>query len=190
MRKRVTDACARALACCGFTRRRHGILLQPDFGWLDLGLTESGSGASVVADPVVGVRHRRVEKILVAAAGWDEPVACVTLVLGRRWEFPADGDLSAVAQDLTETVVLAGQPFIDRWADWAALQRGVDSLVSELTRPFVVPAVALAGGDRARADAVTGAEVARLTGRDDGYATAYRDFARRLTRLAEGGASG
>lgn len=188
MRKRVTDACARALACCGFTRRRHGILLQPEFGWLDLRL--SGQDHLVVADPVVGVRHTPVEKILVATAGWDEPLACVTLPLGRRWEFPAGADLGPVAQELTETVIVQGQPFIDRWAHWPDLVGRIDTLAPERTRHFLVPAVALADGDRPRATAAVRAEVARLTGREDGYAAAYRDFARRLTRLAEGGASG
>ncbi|WP_436533853.1 hypothetical protein [Actinoplanes sp. HUAS TT8] len=185
MRKRVTDACARALACCGFTRRRHGILLQPEFGWLDLGLSDDDD-TSVVADPVVGVRHKPVEKILVATAGWDEPVACVTLPVGRTWTFTA-GDVDAVAQELTEAVVVLGQPFIDRWADWPALTREIGTLAHESTRHFLLPAVALAGGDRSRAQTLVRAEVARLAGRQDGYAVAYRDFARRLNRLAEGG---
>ncbi len=185
MQKRVTDACARALACCGFTRRRHGILLQPEFGWLDLRLTERES--VVVADPVVGVRHEPVEKILVTTAGWDEPVACVTLPLGRRWRFPAGAELGPIAQELAETVVVQGQPFIDRWARWPALVREIDALAPDATRQFLVPAVALADGDRSRAQAVVRGEVARLEGRQDGYAIGYRNFARRLNRLAEGG---
>ncbi|GAA2900289.1 hypothetical protein Acy02nite_83230 [Actinoplanes cyaneus] len=186
MRKRVTDACARALACCGFTRRRHGILLQPECGWLDLRLT--GEDDLVVADPVVGVRHEPVERILLATAGWDEPLACVTLPLGRRWEFAAGAEVGPAVQELTEAVVVQGQPFIDRWAHWPALVRRIESLAPERTRQFLVPAVALADGDPVRARAVVRAEVARLAGRQDGYATAYRSFARRLIRLAERGA--
>ncbi|MFI1991990.1 hypothetical protein [Actinoplanes sp. NPDC020271] len=185
MHKRVTDACARALACCGYTRRRHGILLQPRFGCLDLRLT--GTDALVVADPVVGVRHEPVERILVTAAGWGEPVACVRLPLGRRWKFPAGADLSAGVQELTEAVVVQGQPFIDRWAQWPALVRQIETLAPAETRQFLVPAVALADGDTDRALGVVRAEVARLAGRADGYAVAYRNFARRLSRLAEGG---
>ncbi|GIE88355.1 hypothetical protein [Actinoplanes regularis] len=184
MRNRVTDACARALACCGFTRRRHGILLQPEHGWLDLRLSDEGT--SVVAEPVVGVRHRPVEKILVATAGWDEPVACVTLPVGGRWVFPAGGDLVAVADELAEVVVVRGQPFIDRWADWAALRREIGGLLPEATRFFLLPAVALADGDRDRARALIAEESARLVARDDKYAVAYRDYARRFTRLARG----
>ncbi|WP_043511843.1 MULTISPECIES: hypothetical protein [unclassified Actinoplanes] len=186
MRKRVTDACARALACCGFTRRRHGILLQADSGWLDLGLTDHQT--SVVAEPVVGVRHAVVERILVATAGWDEPVACVTLPLGRGWRFPAGADLSEIAAELAEEVVVRGQPFIDRWSDPVALRRDIGTVVAQQTRHLVVPAVALAGGQRERAVGLVRAEVRQLSGRDDGYAVAYREFARRFTRLAEGGA--
>ncbi|BCY10387.1 hypothetical protein [Actinoplanes sp. L3-i22] len=186
MRKRVTDACARALACCGFTRRRRGFLLQPEFGWLDLGLT--GTRTLVVAEPVVGVRHPAVEKILVAAAGWDEPVACVRLSVGGRWEFPAGADLTPIAEDLAEAVVVRGQPFIDRWARWPDLARELASLASDDVRDYLLPAAALADGDRRRAQALAGDRVAQLAGRQDAEAVAYREFARRLTRLAaEGG---
>jgi hypothetical protein len=193
------DACASALRQYGYTAKRRGLLLQPRdrkgvTGWLGLNLATWGLPAKLQINPVVGVRHVRLEKALVELAGWKAPIACVSKPLGylmpqntfAQWDFSADGDLAAIAEDLASAVGAYGQPFIDNWASWETFSTGVagSGLLLDNQRFFVLPLVAAINGDRSGAKSLTRQELDRVGDADDVYSKSYRDFVGKLVARA------
>jgi hypothetical protein len=195
LEKGSQDACALALKQYGFKARRRGLLLQPGSskavtGWLGLNLATWALPAGLQVNPVVGVRHVPLENALVELAGWPAPIACVSRPLGYlmpqntfvQWDFPAGGDLAAIAEDLAKAVATYGQPFIDKWSDWTTFSAEVADagLLSDNQRFFVLPLVAAISGDRATADQLVQRERDRVGDGPDVYSRSYRAFADRF----------
>jgi hypothetical protein len=141
-------------------------------------------------NPVVGVRHVPLEGALVALVGWKPPVACVSRPLGYlmpqntfiQWDFVAGGDLVAAAEELANSAVNCGQPFIDRWSDWETFSSKVEEsgLLSDHDRFIVLPIVAALNGDSRCAERLIEQELTRVGDSPDMYAKTYREYARRL----------
>jgi hypothetical protein len=191
-------ACAAALRAYNF-RKKHGVFLQPGgspavTGWLGLNLATWGLPAKLQINPVVGVRHVSLENALVELAGWPPPVACVSRPLGYlmpqntfiQWDFPANGNMTAIADDLANAVAIYGQPFIVKWSDWDALAEELDSsgLLVETERFIVVPLVLAINGDRRRAESLIEQELDRIEGSSDAYSNSYRQFAAKFATKA------
>lgn len=189
------DACASALKQYGYVAKRPGLLLQPRdskdvTGWLGLNLATWGLPAKLQINPVVGIRHVPLEKALVELAGWKAPVACVSKPLGYlmpqntfvQWDFPADGDLAAIAEDLANAVATYGQPFIDKWASWETFSAEVSEsgLLLDNQRFFVLPLVAAINGDRSGAESLIQQELGRVGDAPDVYSKGYREFAEKF----------
>ncbi|GLZ62320.1 hypothetical protein [Micromonospora sp. NBRC 107095] len=195
LEKDSQDACASALRRYGFVPKRRGILLQPRgvkdvTGWLGLNLATWALPAKMQINPVVGVRHVPLEKALVELADWKAPVACVSKPLGylmprntfAQWDFPAGGDLVAIAEDLAAAVAGFGQPFIDKWANWDTFSEGVTDagLLLDNQKLFVLPLVAAINGDRRRAESLIEQELDRIDDAPDVYSKSYRLFAEKF----------
>ena len=189
------DACASALRQYGFVAKRRGLLLQPRSnnavtGWLGLNLATWALPANLQINPVVGVRHVPLEKALIELAGWEAPVACVSKPLGYlmpqntflQWDFPATGDLTAIAEDLAKAVAEYGRPFIDKWADWKTFSEEISDsgLLLETQRFLVLPLVAAINGDRQNAELLIRHELDRVGNAPDVYSSSYRTFAQKF----------
>ncbi|WP_157756637.1 hypothetical protein [Plantactinospora sp. KBS50] len=193
------EACASALRQYGYVAKRRGLLLQPRdrkdvTGWLGLNLATWGLPAKLQINPVVGVRHVQLEKALVELAGWKAPVASISKPLGYlmpqntfvQWDFSADGDLTAIAEDLASAVRAYGQPFIDKWTSWEAFSAEVSGsgLLLDNQRFFVLPLVAALNGDLSGAESLTRQELDRVGDAEDVYSKGYREFAGKLLARA------
>ncbi|GAB3809521.1 hypothetical protein [Micromonospora zhanjiangensis] len=187
-------ACGVALRAHNFTKRR-GVFLQPGSspavtGWLGLNLAAWGLPAKLQINPVVGVRHVSVENALVELAGWPPPVASVSRPVGyllpqktfAQWDFPADGNLTAIAEDLANAVATYGQSFIDKWSDWETFATELDSsgLLVDTEKFIVMPIVLAIGGDRRRAESLIRQELDRIGDASDVYSISYREFAKKF----------
>jgi hypothetical protein len=192
------DACAAALRAQGFVPKRRGLLLQPGAdktvsGFLGLNLATWELPERLLVNPVVGVRHGPLEKLLVDLAGWSAPVAVPNRPLGYltprndfvQWEFPAGGDLAAIAADLAGSVATYGQPFIDTWSDWSYLSANIADAggLLDVERFLVLPLIAALNGERAAAEALVQQELDRIGGSEDMYAVSYREFARKFAKI-------
>ncbi|MGC4896935.1 hypothetical protein [Micromonospora sp. DT31] len=190
-------SCAAALRRYGFVAKKRGLLtksldVKGVTGWLGLNAATWDLPASVAINPVVGVRHIRLEKALVELAGWPAPVACPTKPLGylmpqgtfTQWDFVRGADLETVAEELAAAVAEYGMPFVDQWSDWKTLSSGLanqeNSLLLREQRSVVLPVVAMLDGDEAAARAMVSEELIRVGDAPDFYSQSYREFARRL----------
>lgn len=132
-----------------------------------------------------------LERALAELAGWPPPLASVSKPLGYlmpqntfvQWDFPADGDLSSIAEDLAKAVSEYGQPFIGRWSDWEVFSTEVGSsgLLLESEKFIVLPVVLAINGDRPGAERIIRQELARVGDSSDAYAQSYRQFADRFS---------
>jgi hypothetical protein len=199
LEKASQDACASVLRQYGFVVKRRGVLLQPGgnaavTGWLGLNVGTWSLPDVLHVNPVVGVRHVPLEKLLVELAGRKAPVPCVSLPLGnimpqnyhQQWDFPAVGDLETVAQDLAKTVAEYGQPFIDRWSDWSTYSDEIEDsgLLLEDEKHIVLPLVAEINGDRHGAELLIQRELNRIGEAPDVYSSSYRAFATKFAAKA------
>ncbi|MGW3893201.1 hypothetical protein ACWD69_31555 [Micromonospora chokoriensis] len=195
LEKDAQDACASALRRYGFVSKRRGVLLQRRdvkdvAGWLGLNLATWALPAKLQINPVVGVRHVALEKALVDLADWKAPVACVSKPLGylmpqnafAQWDFPAGGDLNAIAEDLATAVAEYGQPFIDNWANWDTYSAEIAGagLLLDNQKPFVLPLIAEINGDWRRAELLIERELDRIGDAPDVYSKSYRIFAEKF----------
>jgi hypothetical protein len=194
--KASQDVCAAALRKCGFTAKLRGSLLQPRAddavtGWLALRFATSGLPAEVRANPVVGVRHIRVEKAFIELLGGDAPIPTLSLPLRDliprrtvvRWDFRAGTDLNATAKGLARNVGDYGLPFIDRWADWRVLSRDIEQsgLIVDCDSWSPLPIILALAGNHSRARQLVDERLVRYAGRSHVYAAAYREFAAKFS---------
>jgi hypothetical protein len=142
-----------------FTAIRDGIFLLPFHsevqGWLSLPLASGGRGA-VDVDPMVGVRHEAVERVVPASKPYDATVAkpLQTLVTDEwsPWRFTVD-EFEQRADELMDTIERVAVPFMKDLASLEAIEHALETWAFAFQRRERLPALKLArdGYDDARA---------------------------------------
>lgn len=194
--RRVLDACADALKPYGFTASRPGCLLRPNVadgvdGWLGLNTASYADASEWRVNPVVGIRHIGVERLMVKLDNRTAPYPVISSPLGyllpdakyRTWTFPTSQDLTNTAADLAAAVGTYGAPFIERNARWDALTAAAEQYLLNVNKPKVLAVIALLAGKRETAVTIVENELGRIADKSDAYAENYRRFAAALLRL-------
>lgn len=191
----VDAAVAEQLAGDGF-RRRRGVLVrdldaeQGATGWLGLNRAVRRGDGVVHVNPVVGVRHHAVERLVdelhpdEEESRWTTPTISTPigyLTADRafaEWDFRGEDDLDRVASALADAVRTYGIPFMSRHrtlpAIAAALRSGLNPVPEQRSERLV--ATLHLAGDPEGARAATEALVALLGDRDDPAAGRAREF--------------
>lgn len=113
-------------------------------------------------NPVIGVRHLSVERLMVACDNMKPPYAVIGKPLGYlmpgrtfvTWRFTETGDTVAVAESLATAVVDFGLPFIGKYADWDRLRADIGDYLLDVERAKVLPIMALVDGNPHKAEAL------------------------------------
>jgi len=200
----VRDGLEERLAGDGFRRRAgflYSVALSPGVvGWLGLNRILGEPGLLLSINPVVGVRHNKVELLVSSLAGnqsdpktttFAEPLAYV-MPEGqyREWSFHAVEDTPHVLDDLAAAVREHGLPNMKRWSDLSALLGVVqqDGEILEYQARRVPAALALLGRKSEAARSVS-MYLERMAGRLS-YPD-YLKYARAFDRyLADGPTAG
>ncbi|MBG0824944.1 hypothetical protein HS048_30050 [Planomonospora sp. ID91781] len=189
-----------SLKAVGFSvTRSRGIFIQgrgsEGSGWLGLNENDGEMPRSLSVNPVIGVRHDRVQEAwaeldanpgilksptLFSPLGYLMPESAY-----REWRFSRDGDHRSTAQEIASAVMRYGGPFIEWWADWRNFSERVheSDLLLDVDRFVIIPIVRALDGDVPGARDMVDQEVARLdsVGAEDVYARHYRAFSERFT---------
>ncbi|GAT70884.1 hypothetical protein PS9374_06572 [Planomonospora sphaerica] len=200
IKKEMHYAMKESLKAAGFSATRsRGIFIQGresgGSGWLGLNENDSEMPRSLSIDPVVGVRHDKVQEAWAELDANSDILKSPTLFspLGylmpepayREWRFSRDGDHRSTAREITSSVMQYGGPFIERWADWRNFSEGIHEtdLLLDVNRFIIIPIVRAFDGDVLGAKDMVDQEVARLDSMssEDVYAKRYRAFAERFT---------
>lgn len=186
------------LAALGYASRRRGIYVESagispfvgGAGWLGLNSTLSNDGIEI--NPVVGVQHEKLERLLIDLAQETYGVglpATISSPLGylkpekrfEVWRFPLDEDLRATADEMVDAFARFGLPFVNSHRDVAAITEFLES--TRTMTPWNVatrlPLALLLAGRPDEAERALGREVTRLGDRGDDAAKQYRHFAQR-----------
>jgi hypothetical protein len=189
---------ARLLAQHGFRKRKEDIFTldatEDVLGWLGLNRSTKHRPAGEVAmDPVIGVRHQGVERVLSELRGdafhpYIPPT--ISMPLGyllpehrfRQWNFQGAGRVNAV-RDLVAAVATYGLPLMRKMTALAALCEGMEGRLGfshqlNYRRPVAV----MLSGDSTRASRILEESVAKLGDRSDPAAQEFRRFAEALRR--------
>lgn len=189
----VAAAAGEGLAAAGF-RKRAGQIYTLDLGddalgWLGLNSATQHLAVGVVeVNPVVGVRHQGVERMVAELMGvkfdaYRPPTVSSPigyLMPGRRYrawrvDTAAPGE---PARELVEAVLTYGVPFMRSAADLRTLCRLLDEGMGfDHQLVFRRPVAWLLAGDRARAEAALERALADLGERRDPAAEQVRRFA-------------
>jgi hypothetical protein len=138
----VAKLCAPLLAELGFRKRARGIFtidLEPEvLGWLGLNrATQHRPAGEVEINPIVGVRHQAVERIIAACRGetfhtYQPP--SVSTPIGylmpearyRAWVFADDVAAGAVARDMAAAIESWAKPFMRSTSSLPELSRRIE----------------------------------------------------------------
>ncbi len=192
------QAVAPLLINLGF-RKRAGEVFTTEaakdvLGWLGLNrATQHRPAGEVEINPVVGVRHQGVERLVAEFRG-DKFHAylppTISSPLGhllpearyRAWIFsPSNADV--VAADMVGAVATYGLPFIHAMSDLNALCQALDNRMGfEHQLAYRRPVAWLLAGDSVRARKMVDESVASLHSRSDLAAADFRRFAEALSR--------
>jgi hypothetical protein len=162
-------------------------------GWLGLNTTSAGMPAELGINPVVGIRHAKLETALLELVSGlpRPPIPSATKPLGylmpenkfRTWSF-LDGESAAVvAADMASAVSVYGQRFIDTYSDWGVYSATIEEsgMIPDHQRAIFYPIIAIINGETARAESLVRDELVRVGEKSDMYSTSYRDFAHKFT---------
>lgn len=191
---RFSEAAETELARLGFRRRSQGVLtLDADgdvLGWL--GLNRATRHGVLEVNPVVGVRHQRVERLVAELTGarfhpWSPPTLSSHLgyLMPQRaylpWVVRAVEEAPGVAAAMAAAVAEHGLPFVRANASLAVLAA---SLAGGTGMPeqvgYRLPVAWHLLGDDARAEQVLASGLARLGEADHPAAREFRGFAEGL----------
>lgn len=196
----LIDAVRPGLADLGFKKRSGEIftaeLADGVLGWLGLNRAYRRGEDRMEVNPVVGVRHQEVERLVAELS--DEPfhpyipptvsTPLVYLPPGGQYEpwLFGHGEPAGPAASLVAAVRDSGLPFMATAVSLDGLRRQIEAgmgFAHQLV--YRLPVVCLLAGDRAAGRQALDASVAELGDRQDPAAVELRAFAERLrTRLA------
>ena len=190
------EAAERELAPLGFRRRAQGVVTldvaEDVLGWL--GLNRAIRSGILKVNPVVGVRHQRVERLVAELTGvrfhpWLPPTLSSHLgyLMPQRayvpWTVRAVEEVPAVAAAMAAAVQQHGLPFVQANASLATLAA---SLAGGMGMPeqvgYRLPVVWHLLGDDARAEAALAQQVGWQGEGDHPAAREFRAFAEALRR--------
>lgn len=172
-----------------FTLPLHGDVV---LGWVGLNKATRGGRGEVVLNPVVGVRHQGVEKVVAELRGEkyhgyvpptvSSPLRYLMPVDERReWVLKKDGGDEAVADHLAGAVERFGCQFIRSCASSAGLVAAVRAGHGHVHQNcYRLPVALLLAGNVVEAAQVIEQELGALGVRSDPAAEQLREFASRL----------
>ena len=190
-------AARRELAAIGFRERKDKIytreLDDEAIGWLGLNQATHRDHGAVAINPVVGVRHQAVEKLVAELAGrtlqpFVPPTAAIPLGYltphryYREWLIAGPDEVDRVILEIVEAVARYGIPFIEE-------NRSLKQLLRTLQRPnhgiaqnlaYTMPAGFALLGDHERARESVADSLARFGVGDGTPAKQMRMFAAAL----------
>jgi hypothetical protein len=191
------------LAALGF-RKRAGQILTIDIaddvlGWLGLNrATQGHTKGHFSINPVVGVRHGAVERVVAECRGekFHEYIpATISTSLGyllpeaqyRSWDFGGE-TTDVVAADLANNVATYGLLFMRETASLSALCQAFEERrgLHEHQLTYRRPVAWLLAGSRARARQIVDESLAKLGHRTDPAADEYRRFADKFVAFTAG----
>lgn len=199
--RQFSDAAEAGLGRLGFRRRAQGVVTlevaEDVLGWL--GMNRAIRNGILEVNPVVGVRHQRVERLLAELTGvrfhpWSPPTLSSHLgyQMPQRayvpWMVRAVEDGPGVAAAMAAAVQDYGLPFIRANTSLAALATGVvegSGMPEQLS--YRLPVVWHLLGDDARAEAALAQQLELLGEADDPAARDFRAFAEALRRRLRAG---
>jgi hypothetical protein len=190
----ASQAWKASLASAAFRKRSGDVytrqVAEDVLGWLGLNRAVNRGDGLLEVNPVVGVRHQALERVVAELLGerfHDYTPPTVSLHLGyvmpedryRPWLFGADVPVKDVAAEMVDAIVAYGGRFMDERAslgavvEWMADSRaGIAEQIA-----FRRPVGYLLLGDRERAREVVRASLDRLGDRRDLAARRFRGFA-------------
>lgn len=191
LKNTVMAAAGDGLRALGMRPLEEGIWLLPlrkgVDGWL--GMNVANEAGSIAVNPVIGVRHDDVERMLSRLAGQPEDpgVPTVTVPLGyltpertyARWLFNGSAQDDGETARLLEAVRDYGIPFMQANTDRRVL---AETLTTSRFMPpdaqaYRIPIIHLLAGDRDRALSALHTSVPGLGSRADEAANQFRRFA-------------
>jgi hypothetical protein len=168
-------------------------VIEGVIGWVGLNRAVARDDAVLEINPVVGVRHQDIEKML--AAFLDKEYHSYIPPTSSRhlgylmqaktyvpWLFSADGNNQLAVQEMVSTINKYGRPFIENNASLKILCKTLIESRSEIPmqRAYRIPVILFALGKRDEANAFLAEEVTKLGDQVDSAAKQYRRFAERL----------
>lgn len=197
IRSRVLELVRAELAGLAFTKRAGDIftrdLTSEVLGWIGLNRATRGRPGVLEINPVVGVRHQPIERLLAELRGEKaHPYVPPTLSvhLGylmperayRPWLFPEGEDPEAEAMRMVQAIGEFGVPFM---RENAALEPLVATLETSAfgiaeQRHYRLPVMYFLLDRKARAEEYIAERLGELRARDDLAARHYRSFAEAL----------
>lgn len=201
----ASEAWRTALVSAGFRKRSGDVFTRAVaadvLGWLGLNRAVSRGDGLLEVNPVVGVRHQALERVVAELLGerFQEYVPpTVSVHLGyvmpegryRPWLFGGDAPVGDVAGEMAGAIVTYGMPFMDERASLSAvvtsMADGRAGIAEQLA--FRRPVGYLLLGEPGRAREEVRASVDRLADRGDPAAQRFRGFASAFEkRLADAG---
>lgn len=194
-------ALAERLASEGFRKVKPGVFVRAHtpgvLSWV--GLNHARRGASVEINPVVGVRHQVLERVLAELnqEDFDEAVP-PTAAMNVGYILPADQYVAFIfdgsssdrvlVENVIEAILTSVREFVDRNVELSALAETLATskrLLPEQTAYRLPTALLLAGKIEAACEA-TDRKLKNIGARSDPAATRYIAFARRLNERARG----
>jgi hypothetical protein len=195
-KKEALVACIANIRAKGFTKgKSRGPLMcerSPGvFGWV--GLNTQNLPGLLRVNPVIGVRHIRLERALIELGeNLTSPLPSVTSPLGYltpkrtflMWEFSPGITSGPVAAGLAEAIVEYGEPFIAKFADWKTFSAEAEEgdLIMANVRKIWFPVIRALNGNIIAARVMVEEEVSRLGLQEDAYSLGYRKFAEKFFR--------
>jgi hypothetical protein len=195
LKKEALAACTAGLRELGFTKHDGKLILDRGdgaSGWLGLNLATYALPASLMVNPVVGVRFAPIEDIMLTIRDDipQTPMPIVSKPLGylmpertfRTWEFQRDGNIEQVTASLVTAVKQYGIPYIDTYTDWQVFCHSLElpGFLLPHEKAKVIPVVLALNRQLDRAREVVRSELTAVADSDDVYARSYREFAEKL----------
>lgn len=190
----VDEEVRRSLDAASFRRRREGLYTVETaphvLGWLGLNTSYFGKGAVLEINPVIGVRHQSVERLVADLQGveFHPYLPCsVSSPLGYLmpaseflvWAFQRGVDVGPPAADMARAVLTYGLQFMRETLTLPQLLRRIeDNQGNQLE--YRLPVVLMLLGQKERAASAIDAHLARIGSQDNPYTVAYRSFARNV----------